>query len=183
MHIRNWIENPNQVGNDRRVCRRPTFNQRCQENIIGQISIPSVCKMHKKDCFLLGDSNTNYHILSLRLTCLKLSWAELDRKKDPLQLSPGRIQAGYFIHCLAGKPIYSSLAFACLSLSHSWLENFLHLGNLYAVMLEVLGARGLWKCKYTGWPAVFNATEVTWTVFPLDIRVFSGFVLCCRSNR
>lgn len=44
MYIRSWIENSNQGGNDRKVCRKPTFNQWSQENIIGQIYIPSACK-------------------------------------------------------------------------------------------------------------------------------------------
>lgn len=48
MHRRSWIENSNQEGNDRKVCRRPTFNQRSQENIVGQIFIPSDCKCIKK---------------------------------------------------------------------------------------------------------------------------------------
>lgn len=45
---------------------------------------PCCLQLHKKDWFLLGDSNTSYHMHFLRMTCHKMRWREPDRKKTQL---------------------------------------------------------------------------------------------------
>lgn len=43
---------------------------------------PCCLQIHKEDWFLLGDSNTSYHMHFLRTTCHKMRWTEPDRKKN-----------------------------------------------------------------------------------------------------
>lgn len=135
--------------------------------------------MHKKDCFLFEDSNTSYHMLCLGLTCLNRSWKELDRKKQPCFNSILSVLVESEFQSLFFCKAYEFLLSLCLSLSHSWMANFLHLDMLYPGIYW-----GSWELKgfeneidrlVTGFQGNWDPMD---SLCLRDQRRFSGFVLC-----